>query len=179
MRQTLKIFFLNVTLEQRQKSNLVYLPRSKWLEHQSMKNSEWIAATIMPSSYCTSLWEQCYAPWVQYLLVRSYFSNIICLKRSAEYPNIMNDQVFPSDIPSLMARAYSKMTVSGLMWLKLWKSRSGGMRYNFHTWIGHHRAQTLKVTYHGKSFFHACTKFYLYSTPNVISKLNQLLTNTL
>ena len=36
---------------------------------------------------------------------------------------------------SLMARAYSKMTMPGFIWLKLWKSGSGSTRHHFHTWI--------------------------------------------
>ena len=40
---------------------------------------------------------------------------------------------------SLMARAYSKMTMLGFLGLKMWKRC---MRPHFHTWIGHHRLQT-------------------------------------
>ena len=44
---------------------------------------------------------------------------------------------------SLMAWAYSKMTMPGFIGAKLWKNGSGSMRDHFHTWIGHHRVQTL------------------------------------
>ena len=42
-----------------------------------------------------------------------------------------------------MARAYSKMTMPGFIGLELWKTGSVCMRHHFHTWIGHHRVQTL------------------------------------
>lgn len=65
--------------------------------------------------------------------------------RSADCPNVLNDQVFPSvDLFStVMAQTYSKMTEPRFIWLKLWKSGSGRMSHHFHTWFGHNRVQTL------------------------------------
>lgn len=56
-------------------------------------------------------------------VVRFSFGNIMCAKkiRSADCPNVLNDQVFPSvDLFStVMAQAYSKMTEPRFIWLKL------------------------------------------------------------
>ena len=46
---------------------------------------------------------------------------------------------------SLMARAYSKMTMPGFMGLRLWQSGSGSMRHHFHTWNDQRRGQTLTL----------------------------------
>lgn len=43
----------------------------------------------------------------------------------------------------LLVWAYSKMTIAGFIRHTLWKSGSASMRHYFHTWIGHHRVQTL------------------------------------
>ncbi len=68
--------------------------------------------------------------------------------RSADYLNILNDQVIFHQLffSSLKARAYSKMTMPVFIGLKLWKSGSGSMRHHFHTWIGHHRVQSQTLT---------------------------------
>lgn len=79
-------------------------------------------------------------------LVSSRFSNIMCPKNEVswlpeytEWPGYSINGFFSS----LMAWAYSKMTMPGFIGPKLWKSGSGSMRDHFHTWIGHHRVQTL------------------------------------
>ena len=120
-------------------------PVPEWWAHQGKKRGRWSDAPIMPSAYCTSLWGQCYdLGWLQ--LVRSSFSNIMCPKNEVswlpeytEWPGYSINGFFSS----LMARAYSKMTMPGFIGLKLWKSGSGSMRHHFHTWMGHHRVQTL------------------------------------
>lgn len=70
----------------------------------------------------TSLWSQCYNLGLLQL-VRFSFGNIMCAKkiRSADCPNVLNDQVFPSvDLFStVMAQTYSKMTEPRFIWLKL------------------------------------------------------------
>ena len=54
-------------------------PVPEWRAHQGKKRGSWIDAPIMPSAYCTSMWGQCNdLGFLQ--LVRSSFSNIMCLK---------------------------------------------------------------------------------------------------
>lgn len=74
--------------------------------------------------------------------VRREENDVMCPKiRSADYLNILNDQVFPTmDFPSLMA------------WACIFQDDNArneraqivkSMRQNFHKWIGQHRVQTL------------------------------------
>ena len=112
-------------------------PVPEWWGHQGKKRGRWSDAPIMPSVYCTSLWGQCYDLGLLQLL-RSRFSNIMCPKNEVSWlPEY-------TEWPGYSINgSYSKMTMSGFMGLRLWKSGSGSMRHHFHTWIGHHRVQTL------------------------------------
>ncbi len=67
--------------------------------------------------------------------------------RSADYLIILMTRLFHQFIfSSLIAWAYSKLTMPGFIGLKLRKSGSGSMRHHFQTWIGHHRAQSQTLT---------------------------------
>ncbi len=90
--------------------------------------------------YRTSLWGQCYDLGMLQL-VRSRFSNVMCPKNEVSW--LPEYTEWPGYSISGFSRAYSKMTMPGFIGLKLWKSGSGSMRHHFHTWIGHHRVQTL------------------------------------
>ena len=61
-------------------------------------------------------------------------SAMLCAKnmRSADY---LNDHVVLGFFLTLLAWAYSKMKMPGFIRLKTWKSGSGSMRHQFHTWM--------------------------------------------
>ncbi len=67
--------------------------------------------------------------------------------RSADYLIILMTRLFHQFIfSSLIAWAYSKLTMPGFIGLKLRKSGSGSMSIHFQTWIGHHRAKSQTLT---------------------------------
>ena len=76
-------------------------------------------------------------------LVRSKFSNIMCPKNEVSWLYWMTRLFHQWIFSSLVAQAYSKMTMLGFIGLKLWKSGSGSMRHHVDAWIVHQRVQTL------------------------------------
>lgn len=75
-------------------------------------------------------------------LFRSRFGNVMSLKDEVSQLPEYTQWLFHQWIyNALMAWAYAKTIMRGFIGLKQWKSGSGGMRNNFHTWIGDHRVQ--------------------------------------
>ena len=126
--------------------------------------------TIHTCIHIQYLWENCYDLGLL-KLVRSRFSNVMCPKNEVgslteytEWPGYSLNYFFSS----LIAWAYSRMTMPGLIGLKLWNSGSG--RHHFHTWIGHHRVYTLNPT---ENLWDVLAKTLL-SGPTLPSSLKEL-----
>lgn len=103
----------------------------EWRRVQSKKRGRRSDAPIRSSADWTSLEGQCSSLWS--LLFGSRFSNIRGQRMgSADHLNILTRLFHQWNFfSSPKARAYSKMTLSGLMGLKLYKSGSENTRYSF------------------------------------------------